>query len=288
MATSESRVNYGSLNNPEDLQKGVEIVASGGIVAAQVRGVYGLWCNGGNSNALELILRAKNEHGKPRKFSTMMFSPNIIPLVDQAAIHPDLQYLVKDPRLTDQIIGCLLHLRLPLKPEAAEILPEALRSEDNGRFIVHNLSPARHPISGLIRRLNFEGVKHVALTTLNIGGHPESTTLEEVESFCSAHQGQPWAIPLVLRDPFFDPNTQFKGSLTIVDTRTASIYRDGNLPRELANALLGVTLNTEEMLEKKFPTSPGLSRILAASLENGCSPVLLAGLIRSFTHPSKS
>lgn len=286
MGATESSVNYGSLEKTGDLRQAVNIILSGGIVAAQVRGVYGLWCNGDNQAALDLILNAKGEFGQKRPFSIMMFSRNIFPLVDNSAIHPCLQHLAKDPTITDQIVGCLLHLRLPLKKEAAKKLPRMLQSEINGRPVVHNLSPARHPISGLIRRLNFEGVKHVALTTLNIGGQPESTTLEEVESFCSAHQGQPWAIPLVLRDPFFDPNTQFKGSLTIVDTRTASIYRDGNLPRELANALLGVTLNTEGMLERKFPTSPGLSQILADALESGCNPALLADLIRNFTHPS--
>ena len=288
MATSESRVNYGSLNNPDDLQAGVKIIASGGFVAAQVRGVYGFWCDGSNPHALELILRAKNEHGKSRPFSTMMFSPYILPYVDRSVMHPDLQYLVDDPQLTDKIIGCLLHLRLPLKPGATEMFPDALRSENNGHFIVHNLSPAGHPISALIHGLNAAGVDHVALTTLNPGGRPESTTLKEVADFCANLSGQPWAVPLVLRDPQFDHATKFKGSLTIVDTQKAAIYREGNIPPELASALLGTALKTDGMLEKKFPNSPGLSRILAASLENGCSPVLLAGLIRSFTHPSKS
>ncbi|TSC87705.1 MAG: hypothetical protein G01um101416_385 [Microgenomates group bacterium Gr01-1014_16] len=287
MGTSESRVNYGSLNNPVDLQAGVEIITSGGIVAAQVRGVFGLWGDGNNPNALELILRAKNEIGMPnRKFSAMMFSPNIFPLVDKSAIHPDLKYLADDPQLTDQIVGCLLHLRLPLKPEAVELLPDELRSENNGRFIVHNLSPAGHPISGLIRRLNDAGVAHIALTTLNFSGHPEITNLREVTNFCAAHVDQRWAIKLVLRDPNFDPNTHFKGSLTIVDTRTASVYRDGNILPELASALLSTNLNTEEMIEKKYSAAPGLSQILAEALERGYKPIFLANLIRKFTQIS--
>lgn len=266
----------GSLENLADIDQAVTHIKNGGIVAAQVHGVFGIWTNGIDNAALDKILAVKGETNTSRPFSTMRFSRQLAELVDLDTVHPSLQPLLRNPEQLETSIGTLVHLRVPLKDEVVERIPARLRSEQNGRQIMHNLDPSGHPVSDFISSLNDAGIEHVALTTLNTHGAPEITQLDQAIEFCERLEGQ---IPLLLIDPTYG-NEAVKGSMVIVDATTAKVYREGFIPSDLVKLLLQVPLDDTKAIEAKYPQAAEFGVLLQYAAQHGYLPQYIAELAR--------
>ncbi len=94
-----------SLDDLSAVSYASELLASGGIVVAQMRGVYGLFANANRPDALQAIRDIKQDD--PRKpFSTMMPGGTFVRMLDTANIHPGFRQYCGDPDTYDSTKGC--------------------------------------------------------------------------------------------------------------------------------------------------------------------------------------
>jgi len=246
-ATPDFRV--GSLNCEQDLQTAVALIKKGGIVAAQVRGVFGIWADASNSEAVQKILEAKGQT-EAKTFSSMLFSQDFLPLIDKEAVSPRFLTLLEDAKSCQRAIGAICHLRAPIKPAVINQIPLSLLSHCEGRDYMHNLDPFGHPISMLIRRARATGVRFLAVSSLNdhAKGEKEITDLGRAKEFCQESQ----AVPLLLTDPS-PRREEIRGSFAIIDLLTKQALRDGHISVSLIEKILNLTLNKKGMKPATFP-----------------------------------
>jgi tRNA A37 threonylcarbamoyladenosine synthetase subunit TsaC/SUA5/YrdC len=259
-AIFKKQVGIGSLINRSDIQKSVGIIKNGGVVVVQMGGVIGMFADGTNRPALEKILTAKEISDKNRPFSAMMFYTEVVKYIDLKSIHADLQPLLINQDRMKNLIGSLIHLRLPLKTEIVNQIPQSMRSQTGEKWIMHNLDPTGRPIENFVRALNNNGVPFVAVTTLNRHGEPEITDWKEAIAFCQTFAHLPHAVSLHLADPTYKRKS-IKGSLTIVDTINKTIAREGFVPTEIVEAILGVTFNRTDAKKVKHKQAHGFTQL---------------------------
>lgn len=239
----------GSLGTPEDVLEAVEIVSSGGVVAAQMRGVYGVWFNAADEGAVRTVTHIKyGEARGDRKFSAMMFSDQFVPLIDTEAITDNLRLLFCDPAAAQNRFGSMCHIRAPIRAEVAERLPQSLVSKKGERHYLQNLDPSGHrPIANLIQAFNEEGVEYVGVSSLN-RDEKEITTRMRAEAL-SRDAG----LPLLLTNPT-PTRADILGSFVILvleHTGNVSVDRDGHIPVDVIQLLL-----PEILLNRHSRTKP--------------------------------
>jgi len=158
----------GRLDSEGDISEAVEIIRNGGIVAAQFRGVFGIWGDGSNSESIAKALIAKGDTDPARKFSCMLFADDFLPLIDRFSVHESIRHLLDSVESLEQRLGAMCFIRAPINKDVVGGIPEPLISEEGGNFYMHNLDPYGHwPMTGFIRALNAGGVEFVAVTSLN-------------------------------------------------------------------------------------------------------------------------
>ena len=237
----------GTLESDRDIDQAVDIIKTGGIVAAQMWGVYGLWVDGAN---LEAVNRLHDEikltpPEKDRTLTTMMDSKDLEPFIDYDAIHPSLQPLFSDLEGLQKRVGALLHLRIPLVEGAVEKynIPHTVYKSDGSRNLIQNLDPYGHEFMyNFIKQLNHSGTQFVAVTSMNRSRvMPEITSLDEAQHFSNETK-----IPILLKDPLHR-RRKIKGSFTIVHAGDLKAEREGSISIELANSLLGLSEEDEKI-----------------------------------------
>lgn len=283
MSTPDNRIGtelirLGSLEDPIALREATRIIRDGGVVAVQVYGVFGIFCDGANDEALDLTLRIKDQSpSQERPFSNMRFSSTLADQIDSSKVNAGAAHLCKDLSLTGRVLGSLVHLRWPIRNEAADEIPRRLRSQLDDTWIIHNLDPSGHPVSALIAGLNDVGVTDVAVTTLNAHGQDEISNRADAKAFCSEH-----GIQLLLTDPSHE-NEEVKGSFPIFDTMSGKILRHGILPESLVATLLAIPtsdISSDSAPQAKYKQALGL-RLFAyftSSLE--ITSIIFSGLSR--------
>lgn len=248
----DSPLKVGSLGNPEDVTNAVDIIVNGGVVAAQIWGVFGLWMRADNVDAIQEALRVKGDRNQEKKLSVMMFSHQLLPLVDREAIHPALQPFFTNSEAFRSQIGSLFHVRVPIRSDRATELPSAVVSlGDNQKAYLHNLDPSDHPLmSNFIHQLQEADIPYVAVTSLNdhSAGEPEITDPYRAKTFCQAR-----GISLLLTDPL-PTRPEVHGSFAIVDCENSVALRDGVVPIAVISAILNTPLMTKDTAQANYPT----------------------------------
>lgn len=245
-----------SLKNPESVDKAVDIIKNGGIVAAQVRGVYGIWCDASSPDSVSKLHDAKGSD-KNKTLSLMVPTRTIHEMVDLDAVDPSLRYLFEDETAIPEKVGSICHLRIPIDSEFIPQVPGAVRSQVDGIQVVHNLDPSGHVVNGFIEQLTEEGVSFIGVSSLGISGmESEVHDFNRAIEFCNLSPN----IDLLLTDPTHS-SEDVKGSFAIVDTTNKSGIRDGHVSVHVVSKILGIDLDQDSMKPAKFDNDTFVSLI---------------------------
>lgn len=236
----------GSLNEPHDVSLAAEHVQRGDPVAFQVGGVFGLMVDGAHQEAIEAVLRLK-EDKQGRKFSGMLKTQRFLSYVDHNRVHPGVVALLDDPTKFDETIAQICHIRAPITPKAVADLPPSMVSYEGVTPYLHNLDVGGHPLDRLNIELERCGVFYRGVTTLNRHKRePEITEVKAAVEFCTdeSRKGQ---ISLLLTDPT-PRRPKVRGSFPIVDLThrdngKLAGKRHGRIPFSLVGKIIGVEID---------------------------------------------
>ena len=247
---SQIELRVGSMGDLVDRQEAVKIIQDGGCIGAQLRGVYGLIWNGFDEEATKLAGKIKG-HEDFKIYSSIMPSERFLSIVDESLVHPHFAPLVRDPEKYQNIFGSICHTRAPIRADLAPRIPDWMKSEDSGKYYMHNLDPHGHwALSELIKDLNNNYVKLVGVTSLNdhSTGEAEITNLERAVEFCQSSN----KLSLLLQDPTHK-RQDIIGSLAIIDLENGKALRDGHIPVKIVEKIVNVFFDKEEMKDPQHP-----------------------------------
>ncbi len=243
-------IDSGSLANPIDVQNSAEAIAAGGYVAIQYHGVFIMVFSGVNLDARHATLRVKNEDDSGKPLSSISYSQYVFPSVDMELVQQsDIRELLSNVHRFQRTMGTMCHLRLPLKRGAvgAEI-PSHMVSLKDGTPYVQNLDPSGNLLfANFSHDVNDMGVHLIAASSLNLQGEEEICDLPEAKRFCEER-----GVPYLLHDPLY-ARSEVKGSFPVIDPVDGSALRDGHIPMQLIENLLGVALNKTNLQPAKHP-----------------------------------
>jgi tRNA A37 threonylcarbamoyladenosine synthetase subunit TsaC/SUA5/YrdC len=281
MLKNNPKLRIGSLLNPVDLADSVQIIKQGGVVVAELGGVIGMFADGTNVQALNKILTAKQIPDKNRPFSAMIFYTDVIRYIDLSLIHPELKSLLSKPEGMAELVGTLIHLRIPLRNDLIREIPLSMRNQSGNNWIMHALDPTGRPMENFTRNLNSSGINFLAVTTLNKHGEPEITNWNEAITFSQTFARSTYAVSLHLTDPTYKRKS-VKGSLTIVDTMQKTIAREGFVPTELVEAIFGMSFNKTKAKQVKYRQAPGFIHLKQHLTNNQVLPADVRKIILGY------
>jgi hypothetical protein len=240
----------GSLADKEDVRDAITLIKSGEVVAAQMWGVFGLWVRGDSPEAIKKALTVKKDPHSTKAISSMMLSEDFLRFIDVNSVHASLRDLLNDVERFQNKLGALCHIRAPIKSELVNSIPASMVSQENGKFYMHNLDPTGHILmEPFIRNLRDEGVMFNAVMSLNDHSIGEAEIHQRTRAiqYC-AESGQ---VGLMLEDITYG-NSGATGSFGIMDTEHAKAVRDGIVPIEIIEKILGHQLSKDGMKESKY------------------------------------
>jgi hypothetical protein len=235
-----------SVWDPFAREKAAELIAQGKPVGIFNRGVCAIWGDAQNEDFIESVALIKGEERRGRPLGASLPSDKMVSYINFDLISQDLRSLFLDATELSQRLGSLCFIRIPITEEAAGKLPSSLVSRDNGIPILQNWDPYGHfPTADLIRRVMSKGVDFPGCTSMNPSGVPEFVDQKEGEKFSAEKD-----IPMFLEDPS-DPGIT-KGSYSIISVGNdgAKLIRDGNVPGNVINKVLGSLDMTNASLAK--------------------------------------
>ncbi len=235
---------FGSLANPIDVQHAVDAIVSGGYVSVQYHGVFIMVFSAINLLARRETLRVKNEEDTGKPLSSISFSSHIFPSVDLEHIRqPAVKGLLGDVSQFQKTLGTICHLRLPLKESAVDAeIPSHMVSFKDSVPYVQNLDPYGNLLfANFSRELNVAGIQLIAATSLNLQGESEICDLSEAKRFC-----QQRSVPYLLHDPLY-ARPEVRGSFPVIDLESDTAIRDGHVPIQLVEKIIGTSLNKTDM-----------------------------------------
>jgi hypothetical protein len=273
----------GSLDSPADIRIAVEFIKDGHPIGFQFRRVFGICINGARQDMVKKALRLKNEPNHHRPFSGMMTTERFISLIDLDRVHPGLHHILKDPQEFKSIISSICHIRTPIRPDLISVVPPSMLSYENGVPYLHNLDTFGHLVNNLVTALDSAGVQNPAVTTLNITKvQPEITGITTAAQFCSLHR-QRCDVPLILADPT-PIRSGIQGSFPIIDItrrddQKLSAVREGHVPLNVIEKILGIELDTSSVKPAAYPQID-----FAPILKTGFTSAELRTLALGFIH----
>ena len=239
----------GSLYSNGDRDKAARMVAKGEIVGIFNRGVCALWFDGENVNAVKKVWQVKGEGRRGRPIALTLSLDEFVKMVDSDTLPPNERKFLTSPDLKFKI-GSLCFIRAPIQKNLINIIPHHARSfDENGVCMIQNWDSFGHtPSEKFLSRVKTLGVRHPAVTSMNITGQPEIVDQEEGALFC-----RKFNIPLFLRDPKAHP--KHFGSYTIFtfNSRGIILERDGNIPGKLFKKIFDLPINTKNAKFSKHP-----------------------------------
>ncbi len=241
---------FGSFANPIDVQHAVDAIVSGGYVSVQYHGVFIMVFSGVNLVARHGTLRVKNEEDTGKPFSSISFSSHIFPSVDLELIQqPAAKGLLNDISQFQKTLGTICLVRLPLKESAVDAeIPSNMVSLKNSVPYVQNLDPYGNLLfANFSRELNIAGIHLIAATSLNMQGESEICDLSEAKRFC-----QQRSVPYLLHDPLY-VRPEVRGSFPVIDLESDTAIRDGHIPIQLVEKIIGTSLDKTDMQPSKHP-----------------------------------
>ena len=248
-----------SLGNPIDVQHATATVAEGSFVAVQYHSVYIMVFSGTDEDARRQALAAKGDDDLEKPMSVLSSAAYVFPLVDRSRItNAVTRLLIDDIERFRRTLGAICHVRLPLFREViGSEIPPHLVSTREGTPYVQLLEPRGNVLfSNLVTELEAAGIKYVSATSLNLAGESEITDSAAAEAFCAEAE-----VPLLLHDPLFMANDVI-GSFPAVDVERSAAVRDGHVPLDLIDRLVGVKFDRTNATPERHPHSEFLLSLI--------------------------
>jgi hypothetical protein len=276
----------GSLDQPADLVTAVKNIQRGQPIVFQFRRVIGICIDGSKPDMVKKLLQIKKKSYKNHiAFSAMITTERFLSYIDQEKIHPKLLPLVNNPDKFKLLIGSISHLRAPIKSDLVGLIPSSMISYENNVPYLHHLDTSHHLINQLVSSLDSAGIKHIAVSTLNLSHiEPEITHIEPALNFCSTLK-QSLRIPLILSDPT-PTRDGILGSFPIIDIslrpdHKLSAVRAGHIPFSIISQILDIEI---DLTRAKPPAYPQIdfSSILSAKPNQ----LTTRNLALAFIHPA--
>jgi len=276
---AESNRRVGSLWERQDRTLAIQHILRGSPVGVFNFGVAAIWGDGGSGAFVDAIQEIKTGREKSPLAATLP-AEQLLPLIDQEKIPSLYRVTGEVPFLTDTekyraYMGFTSFARIPLLPEAAQLLPPSMVSFDvNGTPVLQNWIPDGHrPVTHFLREMKSAGIKYPAVTSMNVHGMASIVSQREMALFQSHN------IPFVLVDPYGKMNGT--GSYWIVDfcRDPAVAVRAGNLPRNVFNKLfphvvIDESTKSEQHIPLEFPQNL-LNLVLRSSEVTARAAVIL-------------
>ena len=252
-------LNVGSLARPTDVQTAVDEVLSGGFVATQYHGVFIIIFSATDTKARQGVLAAKGETESSKPLSSLTFCKHIFPYVDVDRIPAlAMRDMIVDVERYRRALGAICHVRVPLTREATQgPIPSQILSVQDGVPYVQSLDPYGNLLfSNLAHELNAVGIPFIAASSLNRSGESEICELSAAKTFCGEA-----GIPYLLRDPLFVA-PDVKGSFPIIDLEKMTAVRDGHIPVQIVERIVGLEFDKNGMSPAQHSHSPHLRSLL--------------------------
>lgn len=239
----------GSILNLSDQEYAADLIRAGQVVGVFNRGVCALWFDGGNSQAINEVLRIKGERRLGRPISLTLSLEEFVPMIDFSVLPQSISDLLNDPNVKHRI-GSLCFIRAPIKPEYHGKIPDQAKSlSEEGYCLIQNWDSFGHDATeAFLEEVRKRGVIHPAVTSMNTSGSPEIVDQLEGEEFCREN-----GIKFYLKDP--DANPDHVGSYTIfsINQHGITLERDGNIPGRLFEHIFDIPIDTANYKPSKHP-----------------------------------
>lgn len=246
----------GSLDNPGDIEKAVDLMVNGDVIAAQWGNVFGLWMDASNNQAVKKIIEAKGEKNKTRTFTSMLETGFFLGLIDRNRIPPEFAKLIRTSAYFKKRVGALCHFRVPVRQELVDrhSIPSSIVSVKDEVPYLQHLEPAGHPLMHrFIDNAGKKGVSFVAVTSLNDVSKDEKeiTQTGRAIEFC-----QEKGISLLLTDPLFRAQDAM-GSFSILEVSKEGLraVRNGNVPTDVLEQIFEMQIVSTGVKEAKYSGS---------------------------------
>lgn len=239
----------GSLLSREDRRKAAGEIAKGNVVGIFNRGVCALWFDGGNTKAVKKVWKIKGEGRRGKPVALTLSLEEFIPMIDESILPDDVKNLLYSSDFKSRV-GSLCFIRAPLKAQHQKSVPNHVKSfEKDGVCMIQNWdSYGATPTERFLNKVRNLGVKHPAVTSMNITGQPEIVDQKVGERFCEKN-----GILIFLKDPKAHP--KHKGSYTIFTfgRRGIKLERDGNIPAKFFEKIFGMSIDTKNAKKSNYP-----------------------------------
>lgn len=239
----------GSLRSREDRILAAKLLAKGEMVGIFNRGVCALWFDGGDQKAVRKMWKIKGEGRRGRPIALTLDFNQFIPMIDVELLPSDLRNLILAPDFSSKV-SSLCFIRAPIKATHQNLVPDHAKSfTSDGVCMIQNWdSFGHHPTERFLNEVKRMGVKHPAVTSMNITAQPEIVDQKQGEEFCKKY-----GILIFLKDPKAHP--KHLGSYTIFTFGREGIKldRDGNIPARLFTKIFGIPIDTKGAKKPYYP-----------------------------------
>jgi tRNA A37 threonylcarbamoyladenosine synthetase subunit TsaC/SUA5/YrdC len=216
-----------SIREQDSCAQTAEQVKSGEVVGSYIRGVCGLWADGTNAQAVDLIYQIKGEKRAGRPLGTTLDGPDFVKMVEPDQVAASARDLFLDSQQLRRRLGSLCFIRIPIRPQIGVKLPSRLVSQTkDGTYWVQNWLPWGCRTSELwMEALKRQEIELPVATSMNLSGEPELVEQEAGFEFCRIH-----GVSIFLGDP--ESKREVKGSFPIiqVDKMGIRLVREGHFP----------------------------------------------------------
>jgi hypothetical protein len=231
-----------SLRSPYARQKAADLAKEGQPIGSYNRGVCAIWGDGANPEFPATVAKIKGELRGNRPLAASLSTERFVEMLDLSKVPPSLHDTFLNAKKLADATGSLCFFRAPITDAAARTLPPSMVSEIDGVKIIQNWDAKGHrPTHKLLRAFEHEGIEFPAVTSMNVSGEPEITSQQQGIEFSQVR-----GIPMFLEDPK-DPHRAV-GSYTILGLSDSGLQlvREGNIPSEVIQKLLGVEIDTSD------------------------------------------
>ena len=254
----------GSIWDEADCRAAAALLSRGRPVGTYIRGVCGIWVDGGNGSAIETAYTIKGEKRGHRPLGVILDAESLSGMIDVGRIARETHSLFLDPEMLLARLGSLCFIRYPVAESVASSLPGAVLSRDGeGMRWLQSWIPEGCSTTRIwIRQLHEQHVDLPIATSMNLSGHPELVDQEDGAAFCEQHE-----IPIFLGSP--DVVGVARGSFPIlrVDETGISVVREGHFPSVLFDHLLdGWMVDQSDVQPARHPVVETHSRQSASAI----------------------
>jgi hypothetical protein len=226
-------------------------IARGEVTGSYIRGVCGLWIDGGSAKAIDRIDEIKGEKRANRPFGTTLDGAEFSAMIDPDQIASAVGDLFLDADRLRARLGSMCFIRIPIRKQIGMDLPARLISQtDDGTYWLQNWMPwGCRSSAQWIEAMKEQNTEFPSATSMNVSGTPELVDQEAGVEFCRQHN-----ISTFLGDP--ESKYEVKGSFPILQVDKGGIHliREGHFPGLLFRYLLPEwDIDLSDVKRAKYP-----------------------------------